>query len=74
MFVKAISSNLVDSWGRVVKRTTTFGTYKGYNIAIDNYVHKGGNTLEKRFVVWNDVMQMIVNKCRNSKGKFERVC
>lgn len=57
MFVKAISSNLVDSWGRVVKRTTTFGTYKGYNIAIDNYVHKGGNTLEKRFVVWNDVMQ-----------------
>lgn len=72
MFVKAISSNIVDNWGRVMKRTTTYGKYKNYHIAIDNYRYKGDNLLQKRFVIWNENMQKIVNKFRKEDKGFYR--
>lgn len=73
MFVNQVSSNFVDNWGRVMQRTTTYGKYKGYHIAIDNYRYKGNNILQKRFVIWNDNMQKIVNYFRNEKGRFDRL-
>lgn len=73
MFIKQLSSNIVDDWGRVMRRTTTYGKYKGYNIAVDNYRYRGNNILQKRFVIWNDKMQKIVNYFRKEDGGFERI-
>ena len=71
MLINNVSSNTIDSIGRVMKRETTYGKYKGYNIAIDNYRYKG-NILQKRFVIWTDTMQKIINKYRG-RNNFERI-
>ena len=73
MLVKSISCNLVDNFGRVFNRTTNYGKYKNYHIAIESDRYKGKNVLQKTFVIWNDNMQKIVNKCRKENEKFERI-
>lgn len=73
MFINEVTSHFVDNWGRVMKRTTTYGKYKNYHIAIDNYRYKGDNILQKRFVIWNDKMQKIVNYFRKEDGGFKRI-
>lgn len=56
------------------KRTLTYGKLSnGTSIAIDNY-YKDGKIAEKRFVMWNDNWQKIVNKIFNPKTKrFDRI-
>lgn len=73
MLVNHVTSNVVDSWGRVLRRTTLYGKYKGDSIVVDAYKYKGGKTLFKRFVIWGDSFQKIVNKERTREGKFERI-
>lgn len=72
MFIKQLSSYGVDSIGRVRQRVTTYGKYKGYSIAIDNFNYKG-KTLQKRFVVWDDNFQQIIPKVRDKDGKFKTI-
>lgn len=56
----------------VGKRTTTMGKFKGQSIAIDNF-YEQGILKSKRFVIWDDNKQIIINKIRNEKGKFDRL-
>ena len=73
MFIKAISNCIIDEYGRVFERVTTYGKYKNKSIAIDNYRYKYKNILEKRFVVWDDNSQIVVNKTRKDGKGFERI-
>ena len=54
-------------------RVTTLGEYKGIRIAIDNFKSKEGETLQKRYVLWNNDIQLTWYKNKNSKGKFELI-
>lgn len=73
MFVKSISNNFIDNYGRVFKRITDCGKFKDMHITIDSYAYKGKQVFEKRYVIWNDKFQKIVNKIRKPDGKFERI-
>ena len=52
-------------------RTTTLGEYKGLHLAIDNFKNELGQTLQKRYVIWNNDTQLIWYKNRRADGKFE---
>lgn len=72
MFIKEISSFIVDGWGRVLKHKQTFGTFKNYQIGIEENIYKG-KTLSKTFLIWNQEMEKLVKKRRLETGKFEVV-
>lgn len=42
-------------------RTTDFGKYKDKYITVDKF-YENDKLVNKRFVVWNDIMQVIKNK------------
>lgn len=80
MFIRKIQNSFdyIDKkYNFIIKqgtRTLTYGKLSnGTNIAIDNY-YKDGKIAEKRFVLFNDTMQKIVNKIFNPKTKkFDRI-
>lgn len=55
-------------------RTTLYGKLPNKDsITVDNYI-RDGKTVEKRYVIFNDYMQKIINKVRKKDGKgFERI-
>lgn len=78
MFIKQIQSNFDYVYnGSFIKqgvRKLTYGKLaNGTSIGIDNY-YKDGKIVEKRYVLWTDTWQKIINKVRkqNDKG-FERI-
>lgn len=77
MFIKEIKSSFDYIYkGAFIKqgeRRLTYGQYKDKHIAIDNYI-KDGQVDEKRFVIWDNFMQKIINKKRKPDGKgFDRI-
>lgn len=78
MFIKEIKTNFdyiyKDSFIKQGVRKLTYGKLSnGTSIGIDNY-YKDGKIVEKRYVIFNDYMQKIVNKVRKKDGKgFERI-
>ena len=72
MFINKLESYFIDNCRRTINRVTTYGKHKDTSIVIDNFKYKG-NTIEKRFVLFGDTWQKIVNKIRNKDGKFERL-
>lgn len=72
MFIKEISSFIVDGWGRVIKHQQTFGIYKNYQIGIENNIYKG-KTLSKTFLIWNENMEKLIKKRKTETGKFETI-
>ena len=51
-------------------RVTTYGKYKDMHIAIDNFKNSKGFVIQKRYVLWNNEIQLIWYKNRNKDGKF----
>lgn len=72
MFIKSISSELPIRMGKTIKRITNYGKYKNYHIAIETD-YKDNKIISKQFIIWNDIMQKIVNKFKNEQGKFNRI-
>lgn len=78
MFKARLNTNFTytDRFGvkKIGKRITTYGQlYNGDSIAIDN-CYQGNKLVEKRYVIWNNFMQKIVNKIRRPSGRgFETV-
>lgn len=78
MFVKKIESkfNYVNRFNlrQAEKRTTTYGKLSnGNGISVDNF-YRNGKIIEKRFVIWGDTFQRIINKVFNpNTNKFDRI-
>lgn len=72
MFINRVESYFVDNCRRTINRVTTYGKYKDTNIVIENFNYKG-NTIQKKFTLFGDTWQKIVNKVRGKNGKFERL-
>ena len=56
---------------KAAKRETLFGEFKDLHISIDRLKDEKGTVLQKRYVVWNDMTQLVWYKNRNSQGKFD---
>lgn len=52
-------------------RVTTVGEFRDIHIAIDNFKNSKGETLQKRYVLWNKDIQLIWYKNKSENGKFE---
>lgn len=50
---------------------TTYGRYKNFHIAIDNYKNSENATIQKRYVIWNNEIQLIRYKDKNKDGRFD---
>lgn len=72
MFINRVESYFIDNSRRTINRVTTYGKHKDVSFVIDNFNYKG-KTIEKRFVVWGNTWQKIVNKVRGKNDKFERI-
>lgn len=72
MLIKSITTEFTEKWGKKITRTLNYGQYKNYHITVDNFKDSNGRIESKRFVIWNNTMQKIVNKFRNKDGKFDR--
>ena len=77
MFINSISSNLGGyflggKWQPSIRVVTDFGKFRGNSIAIRKEI-QNGIVREKQFILWNEKSQNIINKIRNSEGKFDRL-
>lgn len=65
MLIKALETkfNYLDQWhiNKAGVRSTLFGKVGDKFVTVDNW-YKDGKWVEKRFVVWDDNSQRIVNK------------
>ena len=52
-------------------RTTMYGEYNGVHIAIDFFKDDEGRLLQKRYVLWNNEIQLEWYKNKKADGKFE---
>ena len=66
-----IGRSLLGLSEKAVKRETLFGEFKDLHISIDRFKDNKGAVLQKRYVLWNDMTQLVWYKNRNSQGKFE---
>lgn len=72
MYIQSIKSNLRNVWGKPVQVVTELGKFKGYSLAIRKEI-ENGLVREKQFIFWNDNLQVIFNKARNGRGRFDRL-
>ena len=56
---------------KATTRVTTAGAFRGIHIAVDSFKNANGETLQKRYVLWNNDIQLIWYKNRGKDGKFE---
>lgn len=79
MYITSIQSKLITPLERALigmseqarTRETLYGEYKGIHIAIDRFKNKAGDTLQKRYIAWNEATQLIWYKSRRPDGRFE---
>ena len=78
MYIVSLTSNLsgierslLGLSERAVKRETMVGEFKGIHLTIDRFKNEEDVVLQKRYVAWNDLTQLVWYKNRNKKGKFE---
>ena len=81
MYINTINHKIINPFERYLlgtskkakTRTSVIGSFKGINILIDRFTDDEEKVIQKRFVLWNSMTQLVVFKIRKENGKFETI-